>query len=288
MLISSPVGTSAAIFGAANALGLGISATTGWHYHLDLIGTGVFAVAAFATKGVTRAQGLSAAAVGVWACKLASFLFYRALIMKRDARLDETLSTSSGQIGFWVISFLWGWLVSLPHTLAAGVPVAERPSFGAVHVAGLALFVVGLAIESAADLQKWRFKADVANAGKFCAVGVWRLCQHPNWLGNLLLWSGVFVLNAPTLLSIGPATSIGRLVIPAWIGATGRLAIAALSPLFLFTLFNGQATGVPPLNKGFDMTLARFGNDAAWQAYDAKTPVLLPTIRSVGHFLAGE
>ena len=42
---------SAAIFGSANALGFGISAATGSHLHLDLIGTGVFAVAAVATAG---------------------------------------------------------------------------------------------------------------------------------------------------------------------------------------------------------------------------------------------
>ena len=180
-LVASPVASSAAIFGAANALGFGISAATGWHYHLDLIGTGIFAVAAFATKGASLAQGCSAAAVGLWACRLAGFLFYRALIVKRDARLEETLSTTSGQAGFWTISFAWGWLVSLPHTLAAGVPLAERPEFGAVHLAGVALFLTGFFIESAADYQKWLFKADSANNGRFCDVGVWKLCQHPNW-----------------------------------------------------------------------------------------------------------
>ena len=287
-LVSSPLATSAAAFGAANALGFGISAATGWHYHLDLLGTGVFAVAALATKGVTRAQGLSAGAVALWAGKLASFLFYRALINKNDGRLDETLSTTSGQVGFWTISFLWGYLVSLPHTLAATVPIAERPAFGAIHIGGLILFALGLAVESAADWQKWTFKLDKGNAGKFCNVGVWRLSQHPNWLGNLILWTGIFILNAPTLLAIGPAARIGKLVVPAWLGAGCRLALGAVSPLFLFALFNGQATGVPPLNKGFEMTLARFGSDPAWQAYDAKTPKLLPTIRSLGHFLSGE
>ena len=81
---------------------------------------------------------------------------------------------------------------------------------------------------------------------------------------------------------------LSKLVVPAWLGAGCRLALGAVSPLFLFALFNGQATGVPPLNKGFEMTLARFGSDPAWQAYDAKTPKLLPTIRSLGHFLSGE
>jgi len=290
LVAAAPLGTSSAIFGAANALGFAISAATGWHYHLDLIGTGIFAVAALALRGATLAQGCSAGAVALWACKLAGFLFYRALLVKKDARLDETLSTTSGQVGFWTISFLWGWLVSLPHTLAASVPVGERPAFGPVHVAGLVLFVAGLAIETAADWQKWLFKADAANRGKFCDVGVWRLCQHPNWFGNLALWSGILLLNAPTLLAVGtaPALVLGPLVVPAWLGAACRFGVAALSPLFLLKLFSGQANGVPPLNKGYDLTIAKFGKDAAWQAYNAKTPLLLPTWASAAAWLRGK
>ena len=260
---------------------------TGWHYHLDLIGTGVFAVAALALRGATLAQGCSAGAVALWACKLASFLFFRALQTKRDGRLEDTLATTSGQVGFWTISFLWGWVVSLPHTLAAMVPVSERAPFGPVHIAGLVLFAAGFCVESAADWQKWTFKANAANRDRFCDVGVWRLCQHPNWFGNLLLWSGIFVLNVPTLAAIGPATMLGPLRIPAWLGAGTRLLTAAVSPLFLLALFSGQANGTPPLNKGYDMTLAKFGGDSAWQAYNGKTPVLLPSPRSVLAWVKG-
>lgn len=291
--------SSTAVFGAANLLGFGISAVfKNCHYHLDLIGTGAFTVAAWALRGsaATLTQQASAGAVILWSAKLASFLFYRALITKHDARLGETLSTTSGQIGFWVISFLWGWLVSMPHTLAAGVPAVERPAFGRCHIAGLALFAAGFLIETAADWSKWVFKASEANAGKFCDVGVWRLCQHPNWLGNLLVWTGVLVLNAPTLLcgaAMGPTAGApvalfgGRLVVPAYLGALSRFAVAALSPLFLFALFSGQANGVPPLNKGFDMVMAKHGSTAAFQDYDRLTPRLIPTLGSVWRWVRG-
>ena len=196
---ASALGTSAAIFGVANAVGLAISAA--WpscHVHLDLIGTGVFAISALALKGTALPQVASASAIGLWATKLALFLFYRALQTKNDARLDETLSTFSGAFAFWFISLAWGWLVSLPHTLAAGVPVAARPAFGSWHKAGLAVFAAGFLLESSADLSKYLFKANAANAGKFCDVGVWRLSQHPNYFGNLCIWAGILLLNAPT------------------------------------------------------------------------------------------
>ena len=197
-----PSVTSAAVFGIANTLGFGISVATGSHLHLDLIGTGVFAASALVLRGATRSQNLSAAAIALWSAKLASFLFYRVLQTKHDARLGDMLSTVSGAATFWVASFLWGWLVSLPHTLAAGVPVAARPA-GVPLLAkfGALMFAAGFAVETVADLQKWAFKNDAANAGKYCGVGLWKMSQHPNWAGNLLLWSGILVINAPTLLA---------------------------------------------------------------------------------------
>lgn len=281
--------TSTLAIGAANLLGFGISSIfNGCHVHLDLIGTGVFAASAWATRGASLTQQLSAAAVSLWATRLSSFLFYRALITKHDARLGETLSNLSGQIGFWFISFLWGVVVSLPHTLAAGVPVAERPRFGSGHIAGLGIFALGFLIEVTADLSKWFFKANPLNKGAFCDVSVWRLSQHPNWFGNLVLWMGILVLNAPTLLSTtGVPVRLLGCSVPAAVGAAGRFAAAALSPAFLYLLFSGQANGNPPLDKGFLLMMKRHGDDAAFQAYDRLTPRLFPTMASAWRCLRG-
>lgn len=273
-LLRGPLASSAAIFGAANGVGLGISAATGGHYHLDLIGTGVFAVSAAAVAGPSVRQRLSAAAVGLWATKLSAFLFYRALQTHRDARLEGTLSTFSGAAGFWTVSFAWGWFVSLPHTIAAGVPAAgARPRGSAVAATiGAAMFVAGLATETAADLQKWSFKADPDNRGRFCDAGVWQLSQHPNWFGNLLLWCGVFAFNLPDLLA--PAS--GRM-------RAARLLGGAASPLFMLALFSAQATGA--LTNTVQLASDRYGADPAYVEYVDSTPLLLPTTASVGKVL---
>ena len=121
----------------------------------------------------------------------------------QDGRLDNQLSTTYGAYQFWAISFVWGFVVSLPHVLAAGVPLVGRPKFGSpTDYLGLGLFALGLAIETAADLQKWYFKQDASNRGKFCDVGVWQISQHPNWFGNIVLWSGITLLNVQTLLAL--------------------------------------------------------------------------------------
>ena len=63
-MLFTPLRTSAAVFGAINGLGFVYSAATGSHYHLDLLGTGAFTVAAMAC-GV-RARHLSHARQPPW------------------------------------------------------------------------------------------------------------------------------------------------------------------------------------------------------------------------------
>ena len=123
MSATNPLWTSAKVFGACNGLGLGISLAKDTHTHLDLIGTGAFAVAAYATRGPTAASRTSSLMVGAWATRLASFLFYRAL-GHRDGRLEGTTKTLQGCVGFWFVSFVWGWLTLLPHALGASAPVS--------------------------------------------------------------------------------------------------------------------------------------------------------------------
>ena len=270
-LVPSPLVTSAKIFGAANLLGLGISLATGSHYHLDLLGTGAFTLMAVATAGSDPRQMLSAAAIGLWSAKLAAFLVYRVLQTTHDARLDQTLASTSGAVGFWAVSCLWGLLVSLPHTIAAATP-GRRPSFGrATDVAGLLLLGLGLAVESLADWQKWRFKQNEANRGRFCDAGLWQASQHPNWLGNLLLWTGVLVLNAQTLLS------------PARRRPAAAFLAAASSPLFMFALFYGQASGA--ITNTVELAERRYGTDPTFQDYVSSTPLVVPTPQSLARLL---
>ena len=274
----SPLATSAAVLGLANAVGFAISAYSSSHLHLDLIGTGAFALTALATWGGEARQRASAVGMAIWATKLSSFLFYRALEVKHDARLTSTLSTTSGAFGFWAISFVWGWVVSLPHTIAAGVPLAGRPRFGQpADVAGIALFALGLFVESLADYQKWRFKHEAANRGHFCDVGVWQISQHPNWLGNWLLWCGMCLLNAPTLLADSPAGA-------GWLRRYGRLAAAAASPVFLLALFYAQATDT--LANTAELARNKYGHQTRFQQYEASTPLVLPTPKSLARLFA--
>lgn len=241
-----------------NLLGVSVSLATGSHLHLDLLGTGAFVAVAWVTRGTDLRSRLSAGIVAAWALRLASFLFYRALQVGHDARLDGTLSTTTGAIGFWAVSFIWGVVTTLPHSL--GVGSHQRPKLGVGAAAAVVFCAFGLYWEAASDLQKWLFKLDQANAGRLCTVGLWAYSQHPNYFGNLCLWSGILLLNAAALARSG------------W----WRLPLAACGPLFLALLFFGQATGKIALS----LTLAQkmYGGDPMYQAYVKDVPLIFPRL----------
>eukprot|EP00586_Coscinodiscus_wailesii_P022254 CAMPEP_0172506260 /NCGR_PEP_ID=MMETSP1066-20121228/193270_1 /TAXON_ID=671091 /ORGANISM="Coscinodiscus wailesii, Strain CCMP2513" /LENGTH=282 /DNA_ID=CAMNT_0013283205 /DNA_START=152 /DNA_END=997 /DNA_ORIENTATION=+ len=231
---------STSAIGAINALGFLVSLATGSHLHLDLLGTGAFAVSAalpLITKGasLTPRVTLSCAAVCLWGVKLAGFLFFRALKLGHDARLDETLSTVGGTAAFWTISAVWGLVCSLPHALGT---TSSLPGNDVAVGVGTAAFVVGFLTETCADYQKWNFKQS-GPPGAFCNVGLWSVSQHPNFLGNFVLWTGIFVMNASALIEpVGAGVGLlGRI----W--SWRRVGLALLSPLFMWTLFSGQANG---------------------------------------------
>ena len=107
---NAPFTQSSLIILGANAVGFFISLLTGSHLHLDLLGTGAFALASLPTLLSSHCTSmrvtLSSAAVVTWGTKLASFLFFRALKVKTDTRLDDTLSTVSGTCEYIMYIYL--------------------------------------------------------------------------------------------------------------------------------------------------------------------------------------
>mmetsp|Transcript_9186 Transcript_9186/g.13358 ORF Transcript_9186/g.13358 Transcript_9186/m.13358 type:complete len:141 (-) Transcript_9186:152-574(-) len=134
----------------------------------------------------------------------------------------------------------------------------------------MAMYVVGLLTESLADYQKWVFKAE--NPGKFCDVGLWSISQHPNFFGNLVLWAGIFVVNAPALIA---PVSAGSGILSSILDYK-RVGIALLSPLFMWTLFSGQASG--SITDAVEMANAKYGNDPAYTKYIETVPLIVPSI----------
>jgi len=124
-----------------------------------------------------------------------------------------------------------------------------------------------------ADYQKWTFKS--SNPGKFCNVGLWSVSQHPNFFGNLLIWTGILIMNSDSLLEIQSGGNDGSTFL-ANLWGSRRLALAFLSPLFLWTLFSGQANG--SITNAVEMATKRYGKDPAFNEYVETVPKIVPNI----------
>jgi steroid 5-alpha reductase family enzyme len=270
---NAPMFWSQSIIVGANLLGFLLSVTTGSHLHVDMLGTGAFAVAALPTLLKTSLPDrvrLSSAAVLTWSSKLAAFLFYRILQTGHDGRLDDILANPLYAAGFWTFSMAWGILCTLPHSLGASSSLAGNPI--AMRL-GCALFGLGLLTETTADYQKTAFK--LANKGQFCDTGLWSLSQHPNWFGNMVLWSGIFVMNAPALIEPA-AVKAGTMTVWKNMLRYKRLGVAFLSPIFILYLFSGQANG--SITESVKLAHARYGygTNVDYTKYIDTTPLIFP------------
>ena len=255
-----------AIVVGANFVGLLFSMFlrgTSRHYHVDLFGSGAFALAAApfllqaqkeldsttsqrtqtattiaAQQNAQRIKLTSVAVLG-WSVRLATYLFVRVVEQGGDGRLDAIMQNPLYAAGFWAFSSLWGMICGLPYSMgltSSSVGTANKKVFQT----GMGIFAAGWLIETVADYQKWIFKhAPADGAGvEFCNVGLWGLSQHPNWFGDLLVWSGLWIANAPSLIEKPKKKGFWHKV---W--SFRRLAVAALGPFFLWRLFDQQSTG---------------------------------------------
>jgi steroid 5-alpha reductase family enzyme len=65
---------------------------------------------------------------------------------------------------------------------------------------GFVLCVSAASLQLVADVQLHRFQTQAKNRGQIIRHGVWRHARHPNYLGEILMWWGVYAV----LLSVRP------------------------------------------------------------------------------------
>ena len=210
------------------------------------------ALAVFLGPGVDGRSVMLLVLVTIWAARLGSFLFQRVHLAGKDARFDEIKHSFLRFLNTWTLQGLW---VSL--TLAAALAAITTPvrkDLGWFAWIGFAVWALGFATEAAADDQKRRFRADPANEGRFIQTGLWAQSRHPNYLGEIVLWTGVAIIALPVLRG--------------WQWTT------LISPVFVALLLT-RISGVPLLEKRAD---EKWGGQADYEAYKARTPVLIPRI----------
>lgn len=208
---------------------------------------------AVALSAATDARSiLLAALVVIWAARLGSFLFGRIKKAGKDDRFDEIKPSFIRFLNVWTIQGLW-----VTFTMAAAlvaITTTNRKELDWFAILGLLVWILGFAIEVAADAQKSRFNANPDNKGKFIQTGLWSRSRHPNYFGEIVLWVGVAMIALPVL--------------------QGWQWVALISPVFV-TLLLTRVSGIPLLEKKADK---KWGGQADYENYKKKTPVLIPKL----------
>jgi steroid 5-alpha reductase family enzyme len=224
--------------------------TTGALTYLSVIAAAC--VAAIEGRGSLGTAALAVAGmVGIWTVRLGSFLFTRIHAAGgTDVRFEKIKVNPPRFLVAWTLQACW-----VIFTASAALVIITEPSprpVDAFFWVGASLWALGFAFEVIADEQKRRFRADPANHGKFITTGLWAWSQHPNYFGEITLWAGILVIAIPQLSGLD------------W--------LVLFSPVFV-TLLLTKVSGINLLDA---IAKKRWGDDPAWQAYVARTPVLFP------------
>ncbi len=117
---------------------------------------------------------------------------------------------------------------------------------------GAVVAAAGVIIEMVADAQKSAAKK--INANRFVSHGLYRIVRCPNYFGEVLMWTGSF------LICFGACCTVGQWVI----ASLGYIGI-------VYVMFSGARRLELRQNE-------TYGNDPEFQAYIKRTPLILPLV----------
>ena len=186
--------------------------------------------------------------ISLWALRLGSFLFMRIHKDGEDKRF-RTIKPSATQFFMtWTLQGLWVSLCSMCALTAissdGGVVV------NAMFYFGLGLFVLGFSTEIVADNQKSKFRSFSENKDKFITTGLWAKSRHPNYFGEIVLWTGIAVMSFSSL--------------------EGWQYLTLISPIFTYILLV-YVSGVRMLEARADK---KWGDDEDYIKYKSETSAL--------------
>jgi steroid 5-alpha reductase family enzyme len=204
------------------------------------------------------ATGLQSVVLVVWGLRLGVYLVrreFRASYRSRVAGEYQGAAKTGWvrRVLIWLgVSALYVLMVSPSlFSLAGGSLAPSRPP-SVVQAFGLGVMILGLLLESTADKQKSDLKARYP--GKFCSTGLYSWVRYPNYLGEILVWVGNWVMGmmfytSPLMWALSSAGLICIVLI--MMGSTKRLEAS----------------------QG-----GRYGDQPPYQAYVRTVPVLFPGI----------
>lgn len=222
----------------------------GYGAAIALIGVGLLAIFG---GSLTVGTALQCVLLVVYGCRLTGYLIYRDVKtaynrrMKGEVKSDEGVSVVA-KVGIWVSASLLYVLQTSPILFRLE---GDRGT-DVLCIVGLVISAAGLVLETTADLQKNRAKK--ANPRRFVDTGLFRLVRCPNYFGEMVFWTGVFVSGISVY-----ANAVQ------WICAIlGYLGI-------IYVMFGGARRLEIRQDKNY-------GDNPEYQRYKSTTPIMIPFV----------
>ena len=186
--------------------------------------------------------------ISIWAIRLGSFLFSRIHKDGEDKRFRSIKTSPSQFFMTWTLQGMWVSICSM--CAITGISSSEGLVLNPLFYLGFILFLIGFSIEVIADHQKTVFRAIKENKDKFISTGLWSKSQHPNYFGEILLWTSIAIMSFSSL--------------------SGTQYLTMISPIFTYVLLV-YIRGVRMLD---DMGNKKWGHLEEYKQYKQNTPVL--------------
>jgi steroid 5-alpha reductase family enzyme len=224
-------------------------------YAFSVAGLAVAMLIGFGTS-LTLPVAILLAIVAVYAARLGIFVVIREYKNVAYRKVLDEASTGFKKIPFFVKIPIWIFC-SILYVMQVS-PVFFRLQNGLQEAyagwlyVGIVVVAIGFLLQTVADAQKNRAKKE--NPKTFCNRGLFKMVRCPNYFGEIIVWTGVFVSSMPCLsgwfqIAFSLAGYIGLVYV--MFGSTRRLELRQ--------------------NKNY-------GSDPAYQEYGRTTPVLIPML----------
>ncbi len=203
----------------------------------------------YITHGFNLGNLILSSLIFIWAIRLGIFLFLRIQNDGEDKRFRSIKPSPSKFFMTWTLQATWVSICSL--CALTGISSDSGIIINNLFFIGVIFFVLGFVIEVVADSQKTKFRKNPKNKNTFINSGLWAYSRHPNYLGEIFIWTGISVISFSSLSNLQFVTLI--------------------SPIFTYVLLV-YVSGVRLLEASGN---EKWGHLKSYKEYIEKTPRLL-------------
>ena len=187
--------------------------------------------------------------VSLWGIRLAAHIYFRNRCQEIDFRYQDMTKKWGSHFNwhlFFNIFLLQGFFLYIIALPILWVHIQSDLIFSSTIKMSLLLWIVGFCIETVGDYQLSLFKKDPLNKGKILQTGLFSFVRHPNYLGEIIQWWGIW-----------------------WLVANVPLGLFFIVSPCLITFLIVKVSGVPLLEE-------KMKKNPEFESWAKKTPALFP------------